>query len=137
MKGTRSDSISTLLEKYDENVRELAAESRRWLRETLPGIEEVADPKANLIGYSYGPGYAGLVATLILSKKGVKIGIFRGSELADPRGLMAGAGKVHRHVAIEAIADLRQPGLKPLLKSASAAWKKRSGISSRTRAGSR
>ena len=47
----------------------------------------------------YSPGSKGTVCALILSKTGVKIGLFRGSELPDPKGLLRGSGKVHRHVA--------------------------------------
>jgi hypothetical protein len=75
-----------------------------------------------------GPGYKGLVCTLLLSKTGVKIGIARGSELPDPKPLMQGSGKVHRHVQLQTIADLKQPGLKPLLKAALSAWKKRNEV---------
>ena len=45
--------------------------------------------------------------------------------MPDPNGLMRGAGKVHRHVVLEKPADLKQPGLKPLVKAALAAWKAR------------
>ena len=55
------------------------------------------------------------------------MGLARGAELADPKGLLEGAGKVHRYVRIETAADLRKPGLKPLVKAALAAWRKRTG----------
>lgn len=54
-----------------------------------------------LWGYSYGPGDTGTVATLSLSKTGVKIGIPYGSSLPDPAHLLAGEGKFDRHVAIK------------------------------------
>jgi hypothetical protein len=38
---------------------------------------------------------------------------------------MQGSGKVHRHVQLRTNNDLKQPGLKPLLEAALAAWKKR------------
>jgi hypothetical protein len=62
---------------------------------------------------------------LILSREGVKIGIARGAELSDPKKLMQGSGKVHRHVQLRTIADLKRPGLKPLLKAALNAWRER------------
>jgi hypothetical protein len=83
------------------------------------------DGTANLLGYQYGPGYRGLVCTLMLSKTGVKLGIVRGAELPDPKGLLTGSGKVHRHVPLRRVADLEQPGLKPLLKAALQAWRRR------------
>jgi hypothetical protein len=95
------------------------------LTECCPGVTETLDESAKVIGYSYGPGYKGLISTLILSRGGVKLGIVRGSELADPKRLMRGSGKVHRHVELRSVADLKRPGLKRLLKAALAAWQER------------
>jgi hypothetical protein len=96
-------SAAHLLERYPEQVRETAAAARAVLKDKLPG---------------YGPGYAGAVCTLILSQTGVKLGIVRGAELPDPKGLMAGEGKVHRHVQLRKPADLGRPGLAALLAAA-------------------
>jgi hypothetical protein len=117
--------IEAFLASYPAEVTDLAHAARRLLAGALPGAEETLDQSARVIGFSYGPGYKGTVCALILSKTGVKIGLFRGSELPDPKGLLRGSGKVHRHVALETPADLKQPGLKPLLKAALAAWKAR------------
>ena len=111
--------------RYPEQVRETASAARSFLKTALPDIAESVDESAKLLGYSYGPGYKGLVCTLILSQKEVKLGIFRGTELPDPKKLMTGAGKVHRHVPLRSAADLEQPGLKALLAAALAAWKAR------------
>ncbi len=120
------NEIDAFLAKYPAEVGELAQAARRLLNEMLPKAEETLDQSARVIGFGYGPGYKGCVCTLIMSQKGVKIGLFRGSELPDPKGLLAGSGKVHRHVALQTLADLKQPGLKPLIKAAFAAWKERS-----------
>ena len=119
-------NIGAFLAHYPEHVQELAAATRALLTDALPGAAETLDSSAKLLGYSYGPGYKGLVCTLILSQTGVKLGIFRGVELPDPKHLLAGAGKVHRHVQLRTVADLKQPGLRALLKAALAAWRKRS-----------
>ena len=60
-----------------------------------------------------------------MSQKGVKVGIAYGATMPDPERLLQGAGKVHRHVALQSIADLKQPGVKPLVKAGIAAWKDR------------
>jgi hypothetical protein len=117
--------IEAFLASYPAGVTELAHAARRLLERALPGAEETLDQSARVIGFGYGPGYKGTVCALILSKTGVKIGLFRGSELPDPKGLLQGSGKVHRHVALQTLADLKQPGLKPLIKAALAAWKAR------------
>ena len=123
---TRSSSpASKLLGRYPDDVQALAVEATQLIRRLLPGIEEGADPTAGLIAFGYGPGYKGMVCTLILSKTGVKIGLVRGSELDDPRGLLAGSGKVHRYIQMKSAADLRRPGVSALIKATYAAWRKR------------
>jgi hypothetical protein len=111
---------------YPPQVQELALAANDVLLEVLPGAELSFDEKAKVIGYGYGPGYKGLVCTLLLSKNGVKIGVAYGAELPDPKNIMQGSGKVHRHVQLSTEDDLKRPGLKALLKAALAAWKKRS-----------
>jgi hypothetical protein len=118
--------VDELLRGYPDAVRATATAARELLTAALPGIEEKADFSAKLIGYGYGPGYKGVVCTLILSKTGVKLGLFRGAKLPDPKKLMAGAGKVHRHVQLRSPADLERPGLELLLKAALQAWRARS-----------
>ena len=120
-------SFDDLLAKYPSNVQALALGTRKLILELLPEAEETVDQSAPVVGYGYGPGYKGTICTLILSKAGVKLGLARGAELPDPKGLLEGAGNVHRYVRIETSSDLRKPGLKPLMKAAVAAWKKRGG----------
>ena len=120
-------SFDDLLAKYRSNVQALALATRKLILELLPEAEETVDQSAPVVGYGYGPGYKGTICTLILSKAGVKLGLARGAELPDPKGLLEGAGKVHRYVRIETSSDLRKPGLKPLMKAGVDAWKKRGG----------
>lgn len=120
-----SQHVEAFLAAYPEQVRETASAARQLLLGMLPGAAETVDESAKLLGYNYGPGYKGVVFTLILSQTGVKLGIFRGSELPDPKHLMAGTGKVHRHVPLRSLDDLKRPGLNQLLKAALAAWQKR------------
>ena len=99
--------------------------ARRLLEGALPNAQETLDETAKVIGFGYGPGYKNCVCTLIMSQKGVKLGIGYGASMPDPERLLHGAGKVHRHVVLQTEADLKQPGLKPLIKATLAAWKDR------------
>ncbi len=119
---SRSQPVDDFLAHYPEQVRDTAQAARSLLESVLPEATESVDKSAKLIGYGYGPGYKGLVCTLIMSQNGVKLGIVRGAELRDPRHLLTGAGKVHRHVQLRGITDLKRPGLRQLLKDALAAW---------------
>ena len=123
-KSAASD-VKELLAGLPPDVRDLASAVRKLLRSTLPRVQEVPDKKARLIGFGYGPGYRDTVAALILSRTGVKVGLARGAELADPSHLLSGSGKVHRHIAFTRLDDVGRPGVKALLKAAYAAWKER------------
>ena len=120
-----SQHVEAFLSAYPEQVQETASAARQLLKDMLPGAAETVDESAKLLGYSYGPGYKGVIFTLIMSKTGVKLGICRGAELPDPKRLMAGAGKVHRHVQLRSVDDIKRPGLKQLMKAAVSAWRKR------------
>lgn len=90
---------------------------------------EMLDLPGKSLGYGFGSGYSGLICTIIPSRTGVKLGIVRGAELEDSMGLLEGAGKRHRYVAIATTSDLKKPGLEPLLKAALGAWRNRVGRS--------
>ena len=117
--------ISTLAARYPA-IQTLIAAARDLLLTAFPEVTETADLKAGLISYSYGPGYKGVVATLILSKGGVKIGIPYGATLEDPAGLLKGNGKVHRHIAITSVVQLADPAVADLVQRSLDAWRQRS-----------
>ena len=119
-------TVDTLLAAYPPDVKALTLAARKFVLDALPAADERVDPSVALIGYGYGPGYKGLICTLILSKSGVKLGVARGAGLPDPRGLLEGSGKIHRYVPLNRPSDLRRPGLKQLMKSAAKAWRERS-----------
>jgi len=114
-----------LLNAYPPEVKELALEARRVILAAIPGIEEMVDATDKVLGYGFGPGYADLICTIILSKSGVKLGIVGSAALPDPDGLLEGTGKRHRYVRCASRADLARPGVQKLLEAAVSAWKKR------------
>ncbi len=111
-------AIDSILEKYNDDVKGLAICLRAFVHQQLPGIIEIPDPTANLIGYGYGKGYKDVICTILLSKKGVKLGIWKGAQLPDPHKLLGGVGKVHRYVEIKTPLDIENPALTELLKAA-------------------
>ena len=120
-------TFDKLLAAYASDAQTLALRARKFILELLPGAEESVDTSAPVIGYGYGPGYKGLICTLILSQSGVKLGLVRGAEFADPNGLLEGSGKTHRYVSLKTPSDLRRPGLKKLVQAAVAARRERNG----------
>jgi hypothetical protein len=120
------DDVLQFLNEYPAATAELGRQLRDIVRAAIPGAAEELDRTGRVIGYGFGPGYTGLVCTIIPSKKGVKLGIVHGARLPDPHGLLEGPGKLHRYVAFAKLADLEKPGLKDLLRAAVTAWKERS-----------
>jgi len=121
-------ALSVLLKRYPAEVQETVHAARQVVAAILPGVSEVVDEKARVIGYGYGTGYRDMICTLILSKGGVKLGLVGGASLPDPQRLMEGEGKVHRYVPLTSAEDLGRKGLKPLLRAALAAARKRSRV---------
>lgn len=115
------------IDEYPENVRKIARHARGVLRKWLPRAKETKDTPARMFAYAYGPGYRGVVCTLILSKTGIKLGIPWGASFPDTHKVLRGAGKVHRHVPLTSIEDLQQPGIRELVAAASAACNERLG----------
>ena len=118
-------TLDDVLTRYPASVQGLARSARTLLLEALPGAQETIDGSAPVIGYGYGPGYKGLICSLLLSKSGVKLGLAHGAALPDPDHLLEGSGKVHRFVQLRAAGDLRQASLRQLLKAATAAARAR------------
>lgn len=114
-----------ILAKYDENISELGFQLREFLLKNLKDIIEQPDEPANIIGFGYGPGYKDSICVIIPSKKGMKLGLNRGSELPDPSKLLTGSGKVHKYVEIKSAKDISNPALKKLLQEALKAYRKR------------
>ena len=120
------DDVLQFLSGYPAPVADLGRQLRDVVRAAMPSAAEELDRPGRVIGYGFGPGYSGLVCTIIPSKKGVKLGLVYGARLPDPNGLLEGSGKQHRFVAFTEPADLEKAGLKDLLRAAVTAWKERS-----------
>ena len=121
----KSRSAEEVLESCSSDVQVLADKARRLLLKLLPEAEETADPTASVLSYGYGPGYRGMICTLLLSKSGVKIGFVNGAELPDPARLLEGSGKKHKYIQLKTASDLDRSDVKQLVDAACAAWRQR------------
>ena len=111
-----------ILSKYEEKVSAVGFQLREFLLKELKQIIEYPDGPANIIGYGFGPGYKQLLCTIIPSRKGIKLGFYKGSELPDPKKLLTGSGKVHRYVEIKSENDVKDPAIKKLIDEALKAY---------------
>jgi hypothetical protein len=125
VKGNRT--FEQAIAPYPASVRRVASDARALILNSLSAIQERVDGSRALIGYGYAAGYTGLVCTLILSQRGVKLGIIDGATLADPEGILEGDGNRHRHIALKASSDVSRPPVREYLRAAHHAWQKRHG----------
>ncbi len=110
--------IDAFLSQYDEQVSTKALMLREVVLENLQDIIEQLDIPAKMIGYSYGQKYVDLICVIIPSKKGLKLGFNRGTELPDPDKLLEGNGKISRYVVIKSEEQIQSDAIKDLLKNA-------------------
>lgn len=120
-----NDKIDEFLSNYSIEVFTTASKLRETLLENLPGIIEQLDIPAKMIAYSYGQKYAEMICTVIPSKKGIKLGFYKGAELPDPDKLLEGTGKNSRYVEIRSAEQIKSPTLKKLVENALAMYRKR------------
>ncbi len=117
--------INDFLSTYSEEVFTKTLKLREVLLASFPGIIEQVDIPAKMIAYCYGQKYAQLICTIIPSKKGLKLGFNRGTELPDPDKLLEGTGKMSRYVEIRNAEQINSPAMRKLIESALKAYQKR------------
>jgi len=119
------NKIDEFLSNYSEEVFTNALKLREVLFANLPNIIEQIDIPAKMIAYCYGQKYAEMICTIIPSKKGLKLGFYKGVDLPDPDRLLEGTGKISRYVEIKSEKHINSPALKKLIASAFVAYKAR------------
>jgi hypothetical protein len=117
-KTPRNKELDDLLAAYAPPIRDLALAARKYLLEMFPGVIETVEMRPRIIGYGYGPRYVDMVCALMPTKAGVTLGIGYATELPDPKKILEGTGRVHRHVKLKNESDLKSSALRALLKAA-------------------
>ena len=116
-----SDSIDDFLAICSPAVRDLAQQLRGLIRRVMPTAIEQVDLPSNLIGYGFDRTYAGLICAITPYKTHVSLLFAHGATLPDPEHLLEGEGKAARRVRITTSAEIDDPAVQALLRSAAAA----------------
>jgi hypothetical protein len=108
---------------FDAHVGELAAIARCWF-EVMRGC---GDDVRELLhdGYPTACVEDAAFAYVGAFKAHVNVGFFRGTEIADPDGLLEGTGKYMRHVKLRPDRDVHDDALKKLIETAYMDMKRR------------
>jgi hypothetical protein len=120
---TSNIDVDKFLSEYSDEVFDNAQKIRKIILKNLPKVQEQIVIPARMIAYTYGQKYNEMVCTLIPSKKGLKLGFYKGIDLPDPENILEGNGKISRYVEIKKRADLQKKPLIVLLKEAFKAYK--------------
>lgn len=106
-----------------EHSGELGAIARRWFEV----MRTCGDDVRELLHDGHPTACAGDAAFGYVNafKAHVNVGFFRGTELADPKGLLEGTGKRMRHVKVTPERDVDTAALTQLIEAAYADMKRR------------
>ncbi len=112
--------LKQFLKPYDREVQKLALSLRQLvLEEMAPCHENIYDAySAVAIGYGLTERLSDGVFHIAVYAKGVNLGFNQGATLADPVGILEGAGKQIRHIKIRTPADLLRPEIRSYIQRA-------------------
>jgi hypothetical protein len=116
-------AVADLIATYPPEVQEIVLATRAFAHKLIPDAVESVDPKARVIGIGFGTAYKDMICAIMPAKAWATLGIARGTQLPDPKKLLEGSGKVHRHVKVRSKSDLENPALSALLQAAIALWR--------------
>ncbi len=113
-------TFEDILTASSPHAQGLARRLRALIVDVLPDVVEVPWPSQRVAGYGVGPKKMSEHFCYIAAHRDhVNLGFNYGAELPDPDRLLAGPGKLLRHVRIERVEDVERPALRRLLELAS------------------
>jgi len=117
---TPDASLKRFIARYSTPVRRVANAALAKLRDRLPGAVELVYDNYNALAIGFGPGERAseVVFSIALYPRWVTFFFLHGAALADPDGILAGAGRQVRHIVLEDVATLDRPAVRRLMKSA-------------------
>jgi hypothetical protein len=113
-------ALIKFLKPYDREIRELALRLRALLLEEMaPCYENIYDAySAVAIGYGTSDRLRDGIFHIAVYAKGVNLGFNDGATLADPKGILLGAGNRIRHITIKTPEDLARPEIRAYIRRA-------------------
>jgi hypothetical protein len=114
-----SDQLLAYLAEYDLRVGELALALREVVLNEAPEANEtVFRGYVVSTGYSFTSKWTEGFCHIAVYPRHVNLGFNRGAELADPKGLLIGSGKIIRHLKVAEPDDLKKPHLRRFIRAA-------------------
>ena len=107
------------LKPYNRGVQELTLALRQLvIEEMAPCCEYIL--QVYIVSLIYGPMHRVKdgICYIGVIKDHVNLGFHRGTDLADPQGILEGTGKQMRHIKIRNMPDLLRPAIRTYLREA-------------------
>src|SRR6266478_2399462 len=113
-------ALIKFLKPYDREIRDLALRLRVLvLEEMAPCYENIYDAYgAVAIGYGASERLRDGIFHIAVYSKHVNLGFNDGATLADPKGILEGAGNQIRHISIKTPDDLARPEIRAYIQRA-------------------
>ncbi len=105
--------IQEYVRRKDPKLQRVVRGLRSLVKKTIPRVTESVNPWGIPTFELNGP-----LCYFMVGKNHVTFGFLEGTSLKDPKRLLEGTGKKLRHVKLRTVEELRQDGLRELLKAA-------------------
>ncbi len=107
------------------DLRAICESLREQIASLHHGFVEVVWPKQKIASFGVGPRkMTEHYAYIAVQESHINLGFYHGTSLADPKGLLEGAGKELRHVKLRDIVSSEDPAVTALLRQAIAERKR-------------
>jgi hypothetical protein len=115
-----SAALIKFLKPYDREIRDLALRLRKLVLEEMAPCHENIYDAYSAVAIGYGPSDRSRdgVFHIAVYSKHVNLGFNDGATLADPKGILQGAGKRIRHLTFKTAADLERPEVRAYIRRA-------------------
>lgn len=120
-----STRVRGFIVKFDPAIARLVRGARTRLRRRFPTAVELVYDNYNALAIGYAPNERAseVIVSIAAYARGVNLYFVQGRRLADPGGLLEGAGNQGRFLRLDAAARLDQPAVQTLIDAAVALGK--------------
>src|SRR6266849_7412703 len=114
------EQLDRSMSKFTPEIRILATECLKKMRERLPGAVELVYDNYNALVIAFGPTEqaSDAIFSIALYPRWVTLFFLDGARLRDPRKLLEGRGKIVRHIVLQSADDLDEPDVRALVAQA-------------------
>jgi hypothetical protein len=117
---TAAEQLAEFLARFEPEIAALAAAALERMRARLPGAVELVYDNYNALVIGFGPTQRASDAlfSIVVYPRYVSLCFLTGASLSDPDGVLAGDGKVVRHVRLTTPDVIGDPAIAALMDQA-------------------